>query len=47
MASCSPEASNINRGRSPRVILLVEEEQIAMYSAHNDNNCFIILTFFF
>ena len=40
MTVCSPEAGNIARGCSPRVILPVESEQI------KDNNCFIIPTCF-
>ena len=46
MTICSSEAGNIARGRSPRVILHVEGEQIVMLPSHNGNNCFIISTCF-
>ena len=44
MAICSPNASDITGGHSPRVISLVEGEQIAMLPPHKDNNCFVMLT---
>ena len=46
MTVCSTEAGNIARGRSPRVILPVEGEQIVMLPSHTGNNCFIIPTCF-
>ena len=46
MTICSPEAGNIARGRSPRVILPFEGEQIVMLPSHKGNNCFIITTGF-
>ena len=42
MTICSPEAGNIARGRSQRVILHVEGEQIVMLPSHKGNDCFII-----
>ena len=44
MTDCSPEAINIPRGCSSRVILLVEVERIAMLPSQKDNNSFIIPT---
>ena len=46
MTVCSPEAGNIARGSSPRVILPVEGEQIVMLPSHKGKNCFIIPTCF-
>ena len=46
MTVCSPEAGYIARGRSSRVLLPVEGEQIVMLPSHKDNNCFIIPTCF-
>ena len=46
MTVCSPEAGNIVRERSPRVILPVAGERIVMLPSHKDNNCFIIPTCF-
>ena len=46
MTICSPEAGNIARGRSSRVILPVEGEQIVILPSHKGNNCFIIPTCF-
>ena len=42
MTICSPEAGNIARVRSRRLILPVEGEQIVMLPSHKGNNCFIM-----
>ena len=44
MTICSPEAGNIVRGRSPRVILHVEGEQNVMLPSDKGNNCLITPT---
>ena len=42
MTICSPETGIIARGRSQRIILPVEGEQIVMLPSHKGNDCFIV-----